>query len=408
MKQSLSRVKQPKRFDFVLSLLLILIFVSSIIAILASSPLLPSYLSGTGQAFKQIQFYILGFIVILFIMYVGNENLFEWAKLGYKIVLGLLIYLFINTLLMKLLGRVSDVLPFAHTVNGACSWLNFPVFGTLQPSEFMKVILIIISAYVIREHNENKVIDSFESDIELFIKILKWIALPLLLILLQPDTGIFMIITFVILIMLACSGIRREWIIYTSIFVVIAVVLFFYLFYFQPSLFSNIFGDSYKTARIYGWLQTEKLANGAGLQLYKSYLAIGSSGWFGHGFQSTALNYIPEAHTDFIFAVIGLNFGFIGCIFIVGLCFALDFRLYQIASRCNNHIDKMIVLGFMSMLVIQQIQNISMTIGLLPITGITLPLISYGGSSLLSYMIAFGIIFNISSKAKKLSDYVYD
>lgn len=407
MKMSLSRVKQPKRFDFMLSLLLILIFISSIIAILASSPLLPVYLNGTTQALKQIQFYILGFIVIIAIMYVGNDNLFEWAKLGYKIVLGLLIYLFINSILMKVFHKPEDILPFCNTVNGATSWLNIPLFGTLQPSEFMKVILIIISAYIIREHNENKVIDSFESDIELFIEILKWITPPLILILIQPDTGIFMIITLVILIMLACSGIRREWMIYTTVIIAVAAILFFYLFYFQPSIFASIFGNSYKTDRIYGWLQTEKFANSAGLQLYNSYLAIGSSGLFGHGFQSTALNYIPEAHTDFIFAIIGLNFGFVGCIFVVGLCFALDFRLYQIATRCNNHIEKMMVLGFMSMLLIQQIQNISMTIGLLPITGITLPLISYGGSSLLSYMIAFGIIFNVSAKAKKLSDYVY-
>lgn len=404
MKQSLSRVKQPKKFDFILTAILVLIFVSSIIAIYSAFPQIPVYLNGQSLLMKQIVFYALGFIIILSIIYVGNDNLYDFAVLGYKIILVMLIYLFFSMLVQRFSG---NVLPLASYVNGATSWFDFPVLGNFQPSEFMKVILIVISAYVIKDHNQEKVDDSFESDIQLFIKIGKWALPPMILIYLQPDTGICIIIAFSLLLMLACSGIRKEWILYGSIILAAGIAIFLFIYYTNPSLFSSLFGGSYKMDRIYGWLDVEKYPNGAGHQLYKSLLAIGSSGWFGHGIQSNAIT-IPEPHTDFIFAVIGLGFGYIGCLIVIGLCAALDIRLGMIAIRSKNSTEKLIVTGFLGMLIFQQIQNIGMVIGLLPITGITLPLISSGGSSILSYMLAFGIIMNVSAKAKKLSDYVYD
>lgn len=408
MKQSLSSVKQPKRFDMPLLIILSLICITSLIAIYSSSPFLPSYLNGTSQMIRQLAFYVLGAAVIFTIMFVGNDNLFEFAKIGYKIVLLMLIYLFIDTLLYKLTGRIN-LLPFAHMVNGANSWFNFPIIGTLQPSEFMKIILIVITAYIIKGHNENKVDDSFECDIELIIKIAKWALLPLLLILLQPDTGIFIIIFFSIALMVACSGIRKEWIYSVSVLVVIAIILFFALYNFAPNIFDSIFaGGGYKSGRIYGWLDPEGNINGSGMQLYTALISIGSAGLTGHDVANVVLPSIPEAHTDFIFSVIALNYGFIGAITIVILCASLDTRLFMIASRSNSQVDKMMITGFIGMLIFQQVENIGMVIGLLPITGITLPMISYGGSSLLSYMICFGIIFNASSKAKRLSDYVYE
>ncbi len=406
MKKDLTKVKLPQRFDITLLLLLVVIAICSIVSIYASEPFLPAYLTVNSLIFKQTFFYCIGFIAIFSIMYVGNDNLKEFAIIGYKILLFLLIYLFIDNTLVGLLGRSSNLLPFAHSVNGATSWLNFPVIGTLQPSEFMKVVLIVICAYEIREHNEEKTDYSFSSDIELFIKILKWALAPLLLILLQPDTGIFIIIGFSLAIMLACSGIRKEWIIYTAITVGILVVLFLYLFFFQQNLFSSIFGESYRLQRIYGWLAMEDDILGSGMQLYQALLAIGSAGLMGHGLQSSVIP-LTEAHTDFIFSVIGLNFGFIGCLGVILLCLALDFKILQIALRTKNQTEKIILCGFIGMLIFQQIQNIGMVIGLLPITGITLPLISYGGSSVLSYMLVFGIVMNVSSKAKKHSDYTY-
>lgn len=405
-RQNLSRVRQPQKFDYILSLIIVLFFVASIITIAACKPLLPVYLSLwglDGVLTKQILFYILGVIIIAVIIYFGNDNLFDFAKIGYFIFLACLVYLFMSSqVVYRFTGRY---LPLASPVNGSTAWLQIPLLN-IQPSEFMKVMLIIISAYVIEQHNEMKEDDSFESDIHLFIELLKWILVPAILILLQPDTGIFILILFSIMVMVICSGIRKEWLIFGGIVVVAAVVLFLYLFYFNQPLFVKIFGDSYKVKRIYGWLYPEEYSTGVGLQLYSSLLAMGSGGLFGHGFQASLISF-PEPHTDFIFAVIGMNFGFIGCLFVVGLCVALDVRLYIIASRSKNSIEKLMVIGFLAMFIIQQLENIGMVVGLLPITGITLPLISAGGSSMLSFMIAFGIIMNASLKAKKLSDYVY-
>ena len=109
-----------------------------------------------------------------------------------------------------------------------------------------------------------------------------------------------------------------------------------------------------------------------------------------------------------IFAVIGQTWGFIGTTFVVGLCLFLDLHICHIASLSKNMVEKYMITGFLGLLLYQQFQNIGMLIGLLPITGITLPLLSYGGSSMLSYMIVFGIVMNTSRKAKKLSDYVYE
>ena len=167
-------------------------------------------------------------------------------------------------------------------------------------------------------------------------------------------------------------------------------------------------GDSlYKLNRIKGWLDPESDILKTGNQLYTALMALGSAGIHGHGIQVNLVN-IPEAQTDFIFAVIGQSFGLIGTLSVVALCLFLDLKLLRIATLSKSTRDKYYITGVFGMLLFQQVQNIGMIIGLLPITGITLPFISYGGSSLLSYFIAIGIVMNISAKAKKLSDYIYE
>ena len=129
--------------------------------------------------------------------------------------------------------------------------------------------------------------------------------------------------------------------------------------------------------------------------------AIGSAGLFGFGRNNTPI-YFPEPQTDFIFAVYSSNFGFVGSIILILLLLGLDLRLIVIAHKTNTNINKYIISGCIAMLIYQQIQNIGMTFGLLPITGITLPFISYGGSSLISYLIMIGIILNISKEQKNI------
>lgn len=324
--------------------------------------------------------------------------------MAYWILLGLLGLLFIDKIFWMLSG---SHLPggLINDINGAISWFNIPGLGSLQPSEFMKIVLVVKTALIIHEHNENKIENSYEEDIQLFIKVAKPCILPLLLILLQPDTGLVIIIGISILVMLICSGIRQEWFLFLFIFIVIAITGFLYLYFFQRSFLNQIL--DYRLSRFDGWFYPEQSVLGDGHQLYTSLLALGSAGLHGVGLQPLTVQ-LSEANTDLIFVIFGQSFGLIGSLFLLSLCFALDFRIYQILVKSKNPIEKYMLCGFLGMLVYQQLQNMGMVTGLLPITGITLPFVSYGGSSLLSYFIALGFILNASSKAKKLSDYVYD
>jgi rod shape determining protein RodA len=164
------------------------------------------------------------------------------------------------------------------------------------------------------------------------------------------------------------------------------------IYFFKSDLFINIFGNDffYRINRLLDW------RTGSGMQLTNALTAISSAGIFGFGFNHTPI-YFPEAHTDFIFSVYASNFGLIGSILLLTLLIYFDLRLVNIAVKSNININKYIMAGILGMLLYQQIQSIGMNLGLLPITGITLPFISYGGSSLLSYMIMAGLIFNLSN-----------
>lgn len=403
MKQELSKVKEPKRIDYILIGIVACLIISSLIAIYSSLKLIPAYQSGI--VYTQIKWIMISLVAVAVIIYFGNEALYDFINIVYWILLVLLIILFIDLVLFNLTG---NHLPggFITQTNGAISWFTLPGIGNLQPSEFMKIVLVVKCALVIDEHNSNKIENSFEEDIDLFKKILKPCIPPLLLILLQPDTGIFLIIFFGIAIMVLCSGIRKEWFWIAMIGAVIFLVVFFYLYFYQRQ-FLNLFLDDYKLRRFDGWFYAEENYQYTGHQLYTALLALGSAGFSGVGLQPNIIQ-ISEANTDLIFVVFGESFGFIGSLSLLILCFALDFRIYQICTKSKKAVEKYMLLGFLGMIIFQQIQNIGMVIGLLPITGITLPFISYGGSSLLSYFIALAFILNTSAKAKKLSDYVYE
>lgn len=143
--------------------------------------------------------------------------------------------------------------------------------------------------------------------------------------------------------------------------------------------------------RILNW------SNSSGLQLTNGITAISSGGILGHGFNNTPI-YFPEMQTDFIFAVFASNFGLIGSLLLLGLILYFDISIVSLAEKSSNINDKLIVSGIIAVLLFQQVYNIGMTLGLLPIMGITLPFISYGGSSLMSYMILIGMLFNISNE----------
>jgi cell division protein FtsW (lipid II flippase) len=171
-------------------------------------------------------------------------------------------------------------------------------------------------------------------------------------------------------------------------------------------LFTKLFRE-HQLIRFYGWLDPYSYASTHGYQLIQSLLSIGSGQLAGKGFLSGghAQVWVPEVHTDFIFAVIGEQFGFIGASFLISIYFLLVYRLVQIALTCNDTFGAYLVSGVIGMIIFQAFQNISMTVGLMPVTGIALPFISYGGSALLTNMVAIGIVLNVSMRTKT---YMFD
>lgn len=402
MENNLHRVKEPKKYDYKLILIVGMLVCCSLIAIYSSLKLLPAFQSGI--VFTQFRWVLISIAAVVVILFFGNDSLYDFIHIVYNILLVLLVILFIDKILFSL---TSHHLPggLIREINGAISWYNIPGLGSFQPSEFMKIVLIIRSALIINDHNENKIENSYEEDIQLFIKLIKLCLPPLILILLQPDTGIVIVIGISILIMTLCSGIRKEWFMVLGSVILIVVLLFLYLYFYQHDLLKNIF--DYRLARFDGWFFPEENVLGHGHQLYTALLALGSAGVNGVGLQPSTIQ-LSEANTDLIFVVFGQSFGLLGSLTVLTLCFLLDYRIYKNIVRSNNLTEKYMMCGFLGMIIYQQIQNMGMVVGLLPITGITLPFMSYGGSSLLSYFIALGFILNSSSKAKKLSDYVYD
>ncbi len=353
---------------------IILFFLISIVTIYCTKSLLPSEYSLLW--IKQIAWYTIGITIAFIMMKLGNKFLYNNAWLFY----------FIGVLLLLL------VLFFGTDINNARCWFKIPYIGTFQPSEFMKVFLIIMLSKQITDFNERydnpEVVDEFK----FIIKILILVLIPSILTFIEPDTGaviMYIIITFV---MLFIGGFRKRWFVLTFLALVIMLGGIITLYKLNGDLFIKIFGTSlfYRMDRIFNWTSS------SGLQLRNSLIAIGSAGAFGHGFNNTPI-YFPEMQTDFIFGVFASNFGLFGSLLLITLIVTFDINLISTVNKTNSMYDKYAIGGIIGVLLFQQIYNISMTIGLLPIMGITLPFLSYGGSSLLSYMLLLGIIFNVSN-----------
>lgn len=329
---------------------------------------------------KQIMWYSIGFIVVFIIMFIGNNFLFK------------------NAWILYVLGVISLILVlfFGKTINEARCWFVIKGVGNIQPSEFMKIILIIVLGRMINDFKEKHNNPSVKDEFIFLFKVICTVGIPSILTFLEPDTGVVLIYLLITIIMLFISGIRYRWFIILFGIVGIVIGSILVIYFTNNDLFIKIFGSSFflRIDRLLNW------SNGSGFQLENGITSIGSGGLLGYGINNTPI-YFPEPQTDFIFAVYSNNFGFIGSIFLIGLITFFDIKLVKLAIESPNNINKYVIGGIIGMLLYQQFQNIGMTIGLMPITGITLPFISYGGSSLLSYMIMIGIIFNVSNETIK-------
>lgn len=289
---------------------------------------------------------------------------------------------FYGTLIMLVLVIIPGV---GVEVKGSTRWLNFG-FTRLQPSEVMKIASVLFMAKCLGKKGLK--VDSLIFGVGPYLALIGIIGG---LVMLEPDLGTTLALTGTIFVMLFAAGLRWHHIILigtSAIAVVVALII----------------QEPYRLDRIVGYLDPWSHAAKEGYQTINSLYALGSGGFFGMGLGNSRqkLDFLPEQHTDFIFAILGEELGFIGAFFVVLLFFVIAWRGYRVALNCPDTFGSFLAVGLTTTIVLQAFINIGVVTGLLPVTGIALPFISYGGSSLLFSMIGIGILLNISrySQAK--------
>ena len=322
---------------------------------------------------KQIIWFIVSLIIMVIVMLINYETLVKLSPIFYGITIVLLIAVL-----------------FTEPVNGATSWFNIGSFS-FQPSEFAKISVILFLSFAISKIQE-RYIEDINKPTRLLI-IFGIIALPLLLIIKQPDYGTAMAFCVALAVMLFTSGINKKYIIATVMVIVISV----------PILYNFILPEHAKK-RIDIYLNPESDPRGSGYNIIQSKLAIGSGKLTGMGLlkgNQTQLGYLYPKTTDFIYSVIGEEMGFIIAGTIIFLYVFLVTKMLYIAKTAKDNVGAIIASGIAGVFLFHMTENIGMVMGLLPITGVPLLFVSYGGSSMITSYMLIGILLNISSKRQK-------
>ncbi|SDJ86717.1 FtsW/RodA/SpoVE family cell cycle protein [Sediminibacillus albus] len=386
--------KNNTNIDYTLIFIVFLLGLVSCLTLYTVEPYLPAN-APDNSYIRQAVWYIAGSILVAGVMLIDYDRFRQvsWYLYGIGMI----------TLLMLFFGFPPQII---HTANNATSWFIFPGIGTIQPAEFFKVILVIVLAHIMVKHNEKFQLRTNNSDLWLLFKIMLISLPPMGLIAVQPDLGGFLVLAAIVGCMVLVSGIRWR--------VLFAVTMILLLFIGAAGVLSIMFPETvgatleesvfkHVESRFYGWLQPEKYLD-SGYQLKKAMMAIGSGQLTGKGLRDFEVD-VPERHTDMIFTAIAEQFGFIGASIVITLLFLLIYRLLYIALQSNDQFGSFLVTGLIGMFAFQIFQNIGMSIQLLPITGLPLPFLSYGGSSTLTYMLAIGLALNIRSRTKQ---YMFD
>ncbi|MBC7334746.1 MAG: rod shape-determining protein RodA, partial [Clostridia bacterium] len=302
-------------------------------------------------------------------------------------------WLYAATLLMLL-----AVLAVGSEARGAQRWIGLGPF-LFQPSEFAKILVVItLSDFLARRQGQLKRLRDL-------VPVFVYVGLPMLLIMRQPDLGTSLVLAATSLGMLFMAGANVRLLLWLSGGTV-AAACGALLAHFHLGLPLPL--EDYQIMRLVVFLDPYadgQGGRGAGYHIIQSLVAIGAGGPFGQGYRrgsQVQLNFLPEHHTDFIFSVVGEEFGFVGAAFLLGLYFLLLYRALLIAAETDNPFGRLIIAGIISMFAFHLLVNVGMTMGIMPITGIPLPLFSYGGSSMLMNMLALGLIVNINLRHRRL------
>ena len=356
-----------KKFDKILALSVILLSLFGLIMIYSASSIWAEY--KFSDSFHYLKYQLLFFIVGLVLMFIVSKIDY---RLYYKKANTILICCFILLILVLIPGIGS-------VRNGSRSWFGIASFG-IQPSEAAKLGLIIFTSKYLSK--SNKFLKSYKEGV---FPILGITFLFFGLIMLEPDLGTGVILVVAITALLFISGVNMKFFYGLGLLGVIGLVV---LIVIAP----------YRMDRITAFINPWKDSSGTGFQIIQSLYAIGPGGLLGTGFLNSIQKhfYLPEPQTDFIFSIIAEEFGVVGAFIVVGLFSLILYRGIKIALNSKDLFAKYLSLGIIFQLIFQALMNLMVVIGLIPVTGVTLPFLSYGGSSLLVSMVSIGILLNIS------------
>ena len=317
---------------------------------------------------KQIIFFGIGIILVIIISKININTILKYSKY----------YYYISVLLLVL------VLFFGKNINGSTAWFDFKLFS-FQPSELVKLTLALYLSSIAAVN---------KPDFKLILKVIIITLIPSILVFLEPDTGAIIFYFLIAITILLVAGVKKYWFVIFGIIIILLLGTFILLYIYNQDILINLIGTSffYRVERLITF-STE-----SSYQLENAIIAMGSATIFGSGLNKVSL-YIPEAPTDFIFAFNISNFGIISGIIVI-LCYLLiDIFLINKYLTVKQKQIKLVLISFISIFFFQQFINIGMNLGLLPIIGIPLPFLSYGGSTIIIYFMFLGIILNILNKS---------
>ncbi|MCL2369173.1 MAG: rod shape-determining protein RodA, partial [Alphaproteobacteria bacterium] len=315
-------------------------------------------------AVPQLQRILIGMVVFLIAAF---SNFKFWLRTSYLLYAGAL-------------ALVIGVAFFGHTGGGATRWLNLG-FITVQPSEFIKMGMVLVLARYFAWKNSTE-LEQFRT----YLLPAAFVLIPFLLIVAQPDLGTALSLLFIAAGFVFIVGAKRQWFIIGTVLAILAL----------PAIWT--FGlHGYQKQRLLTFMNPTADLTGAGFQIHQARIAIGSGGFVGQGFMQgtqSQMAFLPERHTDFIFTMFGEEFGFIGAFILIALYTMMTGLMFWWAKTSRNRFGQLLIFGFMLNFFVYYFINIAMVLGLMPTVGVPLPLMSFGGSSLLALLFGFGLVQN--------------
>jgi cell division protein FtsW len=347
-------------------------------------------LSTTAYMWRQMAFVLVGFALctVTFMLRIGVLRRPWFLGGGMVITIALLMYLLVK-------GRVNP----STAINGASSWIPVGPIN-IQPSEIGKLLIVLYLAHMLTRREVNLNPRSLIDSARVLRAPLGMVVVILILVFLQPDTGGAAILASIIIVMVFASGLRWQ----TGLgFLTVGGLLAGGGYYLLVNKFQGLLSSHYQGRRLLAVLHPFAMQKVEGKQLVNSMYAINHGGLFGVGLGNGTikLGYLPEPYTDFILSVITEELGILGGIVVVGMIFFLVWRTMLVGIRAHSTYKALLMYGIATMLFIQTTFNVGGVLGVLPITGVTLPFVSYGGSSFMILSVAIGIVLNVSATERR-------